>query len=238
MPFGGGQERTVIAKTKLNMKIRVKFSRKDRVKYLGHLDIMRSFQRGFIRAGVKMIYSEGFSPHQKMNFAQPLGVGVTSRGDYLDAEVADGQDPEMIRRSLNEQMGEGFDVTSVSIINDGAAKGMAAVKYASYEVEVMEGDVPSVRPFMDAGSVVTVKKTKSGESETDIRPLVLKMDAGGKIFRFTVKGGSENNLKPDLLMQEIYKLDGMEYDRNNIHIERTELMAEGFVPLEDYQTGR
>ena len=219
------------------MKIRVKFSRKERVKYLGHLDIMRSFQRGFIRAGVKMIYSEGFSPHQKMNFAQPLGVGVTSCGDYLDVEVADGQDPEMIRRALDAQMGEGFDVKSVRIIQDGAAKGMAAVKYASYEVEVTEGAVPSAEPFMNADSVVTVKKTKSGESETDIRPLVLKMEAGGNIFRFTVKGGSENNLKPDLLMQEIYRLGGMEFDRNSIHIERTELMAEGFIPLEDYQTG-
>lgn len=218
------------------MKIRVRFARKERVKYLGHLDIMRSFQRGFIRAGVKMIYSEGFSPHQKMNFAQPLGVGVTSRGDYLDAEVADGQDTDVIQRALDKQMGEGFDVLSVHVINEGAAKGMAAVKYASYEVEVVEGPVPEAEAFMSADSVVTIKKTKSGESETDIRPLVLKMENSGNIFRFTVKGGSENNLKPDLLMQEIYRLNGMEYDRNSYHIERTELMAEGFVPLESYQT--
>lgn len=221
-----------------NMKIRVKFARKERVKYLGHLDIMRSFQRGFIRAGVKMIYSEGFSPHQKMNFAQPLGVGVTSRGDYLDAEVMDGQDTKAIQDSLDAQMGEGFDVMSVRVINEGAAKGMAAVKYASYEVEVTHGPVPDAGRFMNAGSVVAVKKTKSGESETDIRPLVLKMETAGNIFRFTVKGGSENNLKPDLLMQEIYRLNGMEYDRNNVHIERMELMAEGFVPLESYQTAK
>lgn len=218
------------------MKIRVKFSRKDRVKYLGHLDIMRSFQRGFIRAGVQMIYSEGFSPHQKMNFAQPLGVGVTSSGDYLDAEIADGQDPEMIRERLDEQMGEGFDVKSVKIISEGAAKGMAAVQFASYKITVNEGQVPDLAPFENAESVITVKKTKSGQSETDIRPLVLKMNASGNDLYFTVKGGSENNLKPDLLMQEICRLNGMEYDRNSCRIERTELMATGQIPLEAYQT--
>lgn len=183
-----------------------------------------------------MIYSEGFSPHQKMNFAQPLGVGVTSSGDYLDAEIADGQDPEMIRERLDEQMGEGFDVKSVKIISEGAAKGMAAVQFASYKITVNEGQVPDLAPFENAESVITVKKTKSGQSETDIRPLVLKMNASGNDLYFTVKGGSENNLKPDLLMQEICRLNGMEYDRNSCRIERTELMATGQIPLEAYQT--
>lgn len=218
------------------MKIRVKFSRRPRVKFLGHLDIMRSFQRGFIRAGVAMIYSTGFSPHQKMNFAQPLGVGVTSRGDYLDVEVADGQDPEIIARLLGEQMGEGFGIISVREIKEGAEKGMAAVQYASYEVIVNQGEVPSLEPFESADTVIAVKKTKSGETEIDIKPLVQKIEAEGSRFAFTVKGGSENNLKPELLMQQIYRLGGCEYDRNSISIERTELLAGGFIPLEDYQT--
>ena len=218
------------------MKIRIKFSRKPRVKFLGHLDIMRSFQRGFIRAGVQMVYSVGYSPHQKMNFAQPLGVGVTSVGDYLDAEVADGQDVEAIREGLNREMGEGFDVKSVRVIQEGADKGMAAVRYASYRVEVMEGAIPEVGPFAAAESVVTIKKTKSGEAEVDIKPWVLELSGEGREFKFTVRSGSENNLKPDLLMQEIYRLSGLDFDRNNIQIERQELMAEEMVPLEDYQT--
>ena len=218
------------------MKIRVKFTRSARVKYLGHLDIMRSFQRGFIRAGVKMIYSEGFSPHQKMNFAQPLGVGVLSRGDYFDAEIADGQDLKVIEEKLNEQMGEGFRVISVRALKEGAAKGMAAVEYASYEVEVMAGDVPALEPFIQSSEVLATQKTKSGESVIDIRPLVRKIELEGNVFTFTSKGGSEKNLKPDLLMQEIYRLSGTDYDRNNLQITRTDLLADGFIPLEEFQT--
>ncbi len=197
---------------------------------------MRSFQRCFLRAGVKMVYSEGYSPHQKMTFALPLGVGITSISEYFDAEVEDGQDPEMILKGLQEQSGRGFDVYSVSVLEDRAEKCMSTVRYAQYEVTVTEGDVPSAALFNDAEQVIAVKKTKSGEKETDLKPLVKELEQDGNIFRMLVSAGNENNLKAELLTEEIYKLSGMEYVRWNVKIMRTNLMAEGYVPLEDYQT--
>ena len=218
------------------MKIRVKFSRMDRVKYLGHLDIMRSFQRAFIRAGVQMIYSIGFNPHQKMNFAQPLGVGVLSCGDYLDAEIADGQDLHVIEARLNAEVGEGFAVLCVREIPETAQKGMAAVRYASYEVTVLSTDLPEVDTFLSKEQVFTVKKTKSGEKETDIRPMVIDLSRSGSLYSMRVTAGSENNLKPDLLMQVLFELSGLTFDRNNIRILRTDLYAEGMIPLDRYET--
>ena len=120
------------------MRVRIKFAKKSAVQYLGHLDIMRFFQRSFNRADVKMEYSIGFNPHQKMSFAQPLGVGITSCGEYLDAEIAPGQDLEDICRRLNEVCGDGFDVLSVRALPDDAKKAMAALRYASYKVDVTE----------------------------------------------------------------------------------------------------
>ena len=63
------------------MKIRIKFSKTGTMKFIGHLDIMRYFQKVMRRSEVNIAYSEGFSPHQKMSFAAPLGVGLTSVGD-------------------------------------------------------------------------------------------------------------------------------------------------------------
>jgi DNA repair protein RecO (recombination protein O) len=57
------------------------------MKFIGHLDIMRYFQKAMRRADIDICYSEGFSPHQIMSFAAPLGVGITSDGEYLDIEV-------------------------------------------------------------------------------------------------------------------------------------------------------
>lgn len=218
------------------MKIRIKFARKERVKFLGHLDIMRSFQRAFIRAGIKMVYSVGFNPHQKMNFAQPLGVGVLSCGDYLDAEVADGQVTQDIMARLSTQMGEGFEILGVFEIPETAAKGMAAVRYASYIVTINEGSAPDIEGFMASAEIMTVKKTKSGEKETDIRPLVISLTRSQDTYDMMVTAGSENNLKPDLLMQVLCGMSGLTYDRNNMTIMRTGLYTEGFIPLEKFET--
>ena len=56
------------------------------MKYIGHLDMMRFFQKAIRRAGIDVAYSEGFSPHMIMSFAYPLGVGMTSSGEYFDLE--------------------------------------------------------------------------------------------------------------------------------------------------------
>jgi len=217
------------------LKIRVKFSRGSRVKYLGHLDIMRSFQRAFIRAGIRMVYSIGFNPHQKMNFAQPLGVGVLSRGDYFDAEIADGQDPSEVLERLNSQMGEGFSVLDVKQIPEDAAKCMAAVRSAAYIVR-SSGTLPDPEVFLSREEVIVSKKTKSGLSEADIRPLVYELTSDRNEYRMLISSGSENNLKPDQLVQTVFELNGCPYERSEIEITRTELYADGFVPLSSFQT--
>ena len=220
------------------MRIRVKFTREDRVKFLGHLDIMRSFQRCFNRAHIKMIYSEGFNPHQKMNFAQPLGVGVLSRGDYLDAEVEEGQDPLDIMNRMNEKIGEGFKVTECRILEEKAEKCMAALGFADYEIRVNEGRVPDISHFLEAEKAVTLKKSKSGEKEVDIKPLVAELSRGDdeNMIKMRLHAGSEDNLNPVLLMQVLYGMEGLPFERYMISVIRTEMYTKDMVPLSRYQT--
>ena len=66
------------------MKIRVKFSKHGAMKFIGHLDIMRYFQKAIRRAEIPIVFTEGFSPHMVMSFASPLGVGIESEGEYMD----------------------------------------------------------------------------------------------------------------------------------------------------------
>ena len=68
------------------LKVRIKFTKTGSLKFIGHLDVMRYFQKAFRRAEVDVAYSKGFSPHQLLSFAAPLGIGLTSEGEYLDAE--------------------------------------------------------------------------------------------------------------------------------------------------------
>ena len=71
------------------MKLRVKFTKHGIVRYIGHLDMQRYFQRVNRRAGIKVVYSEGFSPHQKMSFAMPLSVGYESDSEYFYMEFSE-----------------------------------------------------------------------------------------------------------------------------------------------------
>ena len=112
------------------MKIRIKFRRWGAVKFLGHLDLMRYFQKAVRRANIDICYSEGFSPHQIMSFAAPLGVGITSDGEYFDIEVHSTIRTKEAMQALNETMVEGIEVTGYVRLPDNAKTAMSIVAAA------------------------------------------------------------------------------------------------------------
>ena len=101
------------------MKVRVKFAKQGAMKFIGHLDIMRYFQKAVRRAGIDVAYSEGFSPHMIMSFAAPLGVGVTSTAEYFDMEIQTPMSSKEAVKRLNDTMAEGMEVLSFRKIPDG-----------------------------------------------------------------------------------------------------------------------
>ena len=103
------------------MKVRVKFAKEGAMKFIGHLDIMRYFQKAIRRADIPIAFSGGFSPHMIMSFAAPLGVGVTSSGEYFDMELTEKMPSALMEERLNQTMAEGMKVLSVREIPDGKA---------------------------------------------------------------------------------------------------------------------
>ena len=118
------------------MKVRIKFSKEGPMKFVGHLDTMRYFQKALRRAELPVAFSGGYSPHMIMSFAVPLGVGMESLGDYFDLEMAEDMPTAEIAARLEEQMAEGMHIVSVRKVEDGkAGKAMALVAAADYLVE-------------------------------------------------------------------------------------------------------
>ena len=95
------------------------------MRFIGHLDVMRYFQKAFRRAEIEVSYSKGFSPHQLMSFASPLGIGLSSDAEYLDVtlEKSDSQE-EMIER-INAVMNDEITVKDFTILDDEAKPSMA-----------------------------------------------------------------------------------------------------------------
>lgn len=225
------------------MKIRIKFAKNGSMKFIGHLDIMRYFQKAMRRADVDIAYSEGFSPHQKMSFAAPLGVGLTSKGEYFDIEVhSTDTSAEMLER-LNHAMVEGMEVLSYRLLPENSKNAMSLVAAADYLVKFREGYGPAIdinhifHDFMAQESITIVKTTKKSEKKMDIRPLILEYEVREYGIFLKLASGSENNLKPELVMKSFYEYAGLSFGEFDIMCERMELYGksdDSFISLEDY----
>ena len=110
------------------MKVRIKFTKTGAMKFVGHLDTMRYFQKAIRRAELPVAFSGGYSPHMIMSFAAPLGVGTTSMGEYFDMELTEKVPTAEIEDRLNAVMVEGITISSARQVEDGKAS-TATVSY-------------------------------------------------------------------------------------------------------------
>ena len=187
------------------MKVRVKFCKEGAMKFIGHLDIMRYFQKAVRRAGIDVAYSEGFSPHMIMSFAAPLGVGITSTGEYFDMEIKTPVASAEAVERLNQVMAEGMKVLSFRKVPDGkAGKAMSLVAAADYQVRFRPGMEPcgdwreKAEAFLAQQEIVVLKKTKKNEKEVDIKPFLYAAEIREEELFLQLAAGSVKNTKPEL----------------------------------------
>lgn len=215
------------------LKVRVKFAKEGAMKFIGHLDIMRYFQKAIRRAEIPIAYSEGFSPHMIMSFAAPLGVGVTSTGEYFDMEITKAVPSKVMVKQFNDTMAEGMKVLSVREVPEGKANVcMALVAAADYTVHFRPGKEPScpweekVEEFFSQESIVIMRKTKRSEKETDIRPWIYNMEVRDHGIFMQLSSGSVHNLKPELVMDAFARFLGIELEDFALLIHRNEVYGD------------
>lgn len=221
------------------MKIRIKFRKWGSMKFIGHLDMMRYFQKVMRRADVDIRYSEGFSPHQIMSFAAPLGVGITSDGEYFDIEVHSTKSSAEMIQDLNAVMVDGVEITGYAALPDNAKPAMSIVAAADYVLSYKEGyEIPFTTEewkqkieevFTSKETFTITKQTKKSEREVDLKPLVYAFDVieedGKPAFFINVSTGSTDNIKPELLLSSVYQKLGLEYKDSAIAIHRKDVYA-------------
>lgn len=221
------------------MKARIKFRKYGVMRFIGHLDVMRYFQKVMRRAQIPIAFTGGYSPHMIMSFAQPLGVGITSDGEYLDIELTEAIASEYAVAQMNEVMAEGIDVVSfVEIPEEKKHSGMTITAAADYRVMLLESaksadkvkDIPKewqekAGKFLSQEQIIVLKATKRSEKEVDIKPMIYDMKVGESDIYLFLATGSENNLKPDLVMSAF--LDFMEEGQEGcpMHFHRIDVYA-------------
>jgi len=213
----------------------IKYSKESDIKFLSHLDLMRTIQRVIRRAKLPIEYSKGFNPHMSISIAQPLSVGVYSTGEYLDAVFTEEVEENEILKALNENTVAGIKFLSVTKVarKEGQKnqQAMATIDAAKYVIKLKlqnaaEVDMDSV---MALSQWTILKKSKSGEKETDIKPLIKDIKYSIKDDILTIETllscGSRENLSPSLLSEFIKThVKGIKEDAF-VDIKRVEMYA-------------
>ena len=166
-------------------ELRFRFAKRGRAAYLSHLDVMRTFQRAFIRAGIRIRHSEGFNPHPKMSIALPLQLGCESVCELLDASVIDG--PEDMVAALNLVLPEGIEVLAVGEPH----RPVREIAWTEWSLRFP--DVPSAQEaerVFRLPELPVEKKTKRGLAILDIAPHIRLLSREGEELRMLLRADS------------------------------------------------
>lgn len=229
------------------MKVRIKFTKEGPIKFVGHLDTMRYFQKAMRRAQLPVAFSGGYSPHMIMSFAAPLGVGIESRGEYFDIELKETVSSNEIVERLNAVMSEGVEILSARQVEEGkAGKAMSLVAAADYLVYFREGKEPvpdwieKIRSFFAQEEILILKETKNGGKEVNIRPFIYQWEVReeGTVF-MQLASASSNYTRPDTVMDAFLNSLDNQIQPWSYQTKRLETYADKgteehhkFVPLE------
>jgi len=207
---------------------------------------MRYFQKLFRRSGLDISYSQGFHPHQIMSFANPLGVGLLSNGEYMDISMDSAISSRDIVDRLNEVSVEGIEILDARRLPDNAGNGMASVSMADYTIRFREGFEPdfdlieAVSGFYSQESIVVEKKTKKGSKLLDLKQSVHELKSFAEnsdssdtrtVVFMKVNAGSSENIRPELVLGALYDYLGKELPEFSYEITREEQYDEKGVSL-------
>ncbi|CAO5169755.1 Radical SAM-linked protein [Frankia sp. AiPs1] len=182
-------------------RIRVRFAKRGRLRFLSHRDIARAIERGLRRAGVPMAYSAGFSPHPRISWVGAAPTGAASEAEYVEFGLAAAVDPEWLRSALDAALPPGLDVLDAVLVpgsstvgssgsgpgSDGAGPAGTRMSGSGSLAERIDASrwwirLPGVgEPALSAAvaellgrdEVVVERATKDGRRRFDVRPAVV-----------------------------------------------------------------
>lgn len=221
-------------------RLRIKFSKGEEVKYISHLDTLRTFERAVRRAEIPIAYSQGFNPRAQISFGLPLSVGVTGEAEYVDFEMEKIVPAEEFGKRLNNNLPKGFKIIHAEYVNTKGSL-MAAIRVSSYRVAAANiskigKDTLNryINLFMQKEHIIIEKKTKDTLKEIDIRPYiysmtVIKADENEIQLGMTLAAGSIFNLKPEIVTEKLST--EFKFDLGMLKIHRDGVFGENCTDL-------
>ena len=234
----------------LRVRYLIKYSKESEIKFVAHLDLMRTIQKVIKRSELPIQYSKGFNPHMAVSIAQPLSVGVHSNGEYMDVILNEDINEEYIMNKMNENTPRGIEILDVvKVIPAEGTKikqAMAIIDAARYTIKFKCTSIESIKEKMDnlcstdEWNIIKTSK-KSGEKLVNIKQFIHEFDYNVDnlvmCIKVLISCGSRDNLSASLLCE--YMKQNLEFINKEtfVDIRREEMYAykdEKLVTLSEF----
>ena len=198
------------------LTVRLRFRKVGSLQYISHLDLQRTFMRVLVRACIPVWYTKGFNPHAKLVFSTPLSVGAQSEYEFLDIRIDREMDCQEIMDRLNQELTEELMILDAYV----PVEDFSEIAWASYEIEIFDRGISKetkeqVENTFGKAPLMMTKRTKAGEKEIDILPLIRSMsvnvDDTAHLLRLSVilRATSTEYLNPEMLITAIREKIGL-----------------------------
>ena len=207
---------------------------------ISHLDVQRTLQRAFRRAGLPLLYSNGFNPHPQFSFATAAATGMSSDCEWFEVQLFEPIAPEEFVRRANAAMPEGLSVSDAHEPPEGFGSLSAKLRAALYRAEIsfdspVDGEkLKQTLEAMLSGEIVVNKRTKSGVRPVDMRPYILEVSVeevgdGKAVLRVLGKLQADGGLRVDAFVDALLeRLDAQA--AYALHRMRMYFADDGFLP--------
>ena len=191
--------------------VRVVFQKTGNLQYFSHLDLQRTWQRVLVRASIPMWYTQGFNPHPKIVFGVPLPVGSEGLEEMVDLRIDRQITPAEIKAQLNAELTDEMQVSEVYI----PTTAFSDIAWGTYQMTVKTPGDPAANAAAinkifapDAEPIIMTKRSKSGDKEIDIIPMIRRIkvvhnaDRAGEIrISAILSAGNTEHLNPEMLIK-------------------------------------
>ncbi len=196
------------------MRMIAVFEKSERLRHIGHLDIQRAVQRGLRRSNLPVAYSQGFNPHILVHFASALSTGACGEREIMDVSMAEDVTEKEFLNRMNAAMPPEMQLKEARAVDQKHPALMAMLTAAEYDILVRDNAsaaqlTQAVPLLLKAEHFTTVRKTKTGMKECDIRPLIHELYADGTHIHAILKLTEKEACKPQMLLSALQQLAGM-----------------------------
>jgi radical SAM-linked protein len=164
-------------------RVRLTFAKGEALTYISHLDLARTWERVFRRAGLPVAHSQGFNPRPRFQIAAALPVGVTGRAEVLDVWLTESLDPEEVLERLRASSPRGLDLLSAIEVDLREPSLQSQMRAADYQAvvrstETVDSIATRVQALLELPAVPRQRRHKGRWQTYDLRPLIHSVTVG------------------------------------------------------------